>query len=125
MRAKFSLKSSLLIICVSFLIFLFACNKTEYVEQSLNEKLKFNSADYQNAIRELFVNNDSLFAQQDTLIENFDTLKYFYSKRDFKPLFIKSFEEKGLLYSFLITFKNAEEHGLNPEAYHYGWISEE
>ncbi|MBT8379281.1 MAG: L,D-transpeptidase family protein [Ignavibacteria bacterium] len=107
------------------MIFLFACNKTEYVEQSLNEKLKFNSADYQNAIRELFVNNDSLFAQQDTLIENFDTLKYFYSKRDFKPLFIKSFEEKGLLYSFLITFKNAEEHGLNPEAYHYGWISEE
>jgi hypothetical protein len=66
-----------------------------------------------------------LITPRDTSTHHFDTLKYFYSKRNFSPIFIKSFEEKDFLYSILITFKKAEEHGLDPEYYHYSLISEE
>jgi murein L,D-transpeptidase YcbB/YkuD len=108
------------------LLILFACNKeTNQVEQNLNEKLKFNSVDYQEALKDLFSVNDPAFAQLDSSIQYFDTLKYFYSKRNFEPLFIINYEVKDLLYSLLITFKKAEEHGLNSEHYHYGLISAE
>jgi murein L,D-transpeptidase YcbB/YkuD len=126
MRACLNLKTAVLNICVSLLLIIFACNiETNEIEQSLNEKLKFSSTDYQKAIEDLFRRNDSTFAQKDSSIQYFDTLKYFYSKRNFEPLFIKNYETKDLLYSFLITFKKAEEHGLNPEHYHYSMISTE
>ena len=126
MRACLNLQTGVLKICVSLLIFLSACNeKNEWIEQTLNEKLSFNSIQYHNAIKDLFGKNDPLFADKDSSIQYFDTLSYYYSNRNFKPRFIKSYEEKDLLYLLLITFKKSENHGLNPESYHYNRISEE
>ncbi len=126
MRVQYNLNTSVLIICVSLLISFSACNKkTTESEQTLNEKLKFRSTEYQTSIKDLFLKNDTLITQKETSIQHFDTLKYIYSKRNYEPLFIKSFEEKDLLYLLLITFQKSEEHGLNPETYHYTRISEE
>ncbi len=120
------MRTGILSICVSLLILLFACSREKKeVEQNLNEKLKFSSTDYQKAIKNLFSRTDPIFSQNDSSIQYLDTLKYFYSMRNFEPLFIKSFDVKDLLYSLLITFSKAREHGLDPEYYHYDLISAE
>ncbi len=52
-------------------------------------------------------------------------MNYFYSQRNYQPLFIKSFEEKAFLDSLLAILGKADEHGLNPELYNFTQIKEE
>ena len=98
------------------LIFLItACSKkTDKNELELNEKLNFSYSEYTRAFISNFNSLDSTIVEQDSLIQYYDTLKYFYSSKDFEPVFIKSFEDNEILYSLLILFEKAEEHGLNP-----------
>jgi len=54
-----------------------------------------------------------------------DTLKSFYAARNYKPLFIKSFEEQHFIDSLLNFIGKADEHGLNINWYHYNQIKTE
>ena len=115
------------IIVAWFLLFLLsACEKKPVeIEKSLNEKLNFSSTEYLNVFKSKIVSIDSDLVKQDTLIQYYDTLRHFYTSRNFEPLFIKSFEEEDFVYSLLSVFEKAEEHGLNPEQYHFSSISSE
>jgi murein L,D-transpeptidase YcbB/YkuD len=88
-------------------------------ELTLNERLEFNNLAYQNAIGKIFsdYNNKVLFT--DSTFQFIDTLNYFYSRRSLEPIFIKSFEDTDKAYSILNIFHRAEEHGLDPEYYHF------
>ena len=99
--------------------------KTDKTEIGLNEKLNFSYSEYSRAFISKFTSLDSTIVKQDSLIQFYDTLKYFYSSKNFKPVFIKSFEDKEILYSLLIVLEKAVEHGLNPEQYHYSKIVDE
>ncbi len=108
------------------LILFFGCeNKTVKIETGLNDELNFNSSDYENILKNTFSNANSasiLFASPS---EKLDTIKYFYSTQNFKPIFIKSFESKNFVDSLLDILGKADEHGLNPERYHYSSIKNE
>ncbi len=121
----FKLKIYSLIYFLTFTLILCSCNqKSDELELSLNEKFKFDSINYQNAIKDLTVTGNFESIKNDSSIFYLDTLTKFYSARNFKPVFIKSFEEQDFLYSLLISFNNVKEHGLSPELYHYSTISE-
>ncbi len=63
--------------------------------------------------------------RQNSFLQYYDTLRHFYLSRNFEPLFIKSFDDKKLVDSLLSFFGRAEEHGLNPEQYHFSSIRKE
>lgn len=107
------------------LLFFSSCNKPAETEVSLNEKLDFNYSEYKSVLQINLLTLDSDLVKQDTLIQYYDTLKSFYQARNYEPVFIKSFDDKKLVDSLLIFFGNAEEHGLNPEQYHFSSIKRE
>jgi len=107
------------------LLFLSACQeKSPQLDSGLNEKLNFSTSEYQELLHASFSSGDSTLINTSELYYA-DTLKYFYSKRNFQPLFIKSFEEKSFIDSLLNVLSKADEHGLNPESYHFTQIKEE
>jgi murein L,D-transpeptidase YcbB/YkuD len=91
----------------------------------LNERLKFSESEYYQTFKNQFSSIDTYSLNQDSFIQYFDTLKYFYSMRDFQPLLVKSFEDKEILFSLISILEKAEDHGLNPEAYHFSDIINE
>jgi len=107
------------------LLFLSSCQKPAEPDKSLNKKFNFNSIYYLNLFKDKIISFDSLLISQNTLIQYFDTLKHVYSINNFKPVYVKSFDDKGLVDSLLIIFGRAEEHGLNPEQYHFSSIKRE
>jgi murein L,D-transpeptidase YcbB/YkuD len=88
-------------------------------------KIKFSSAAYQHSLQERFNKEDSSYILKPVIIENFDTLKYFYSTRDYEPLYIKDFEDTSFIYSVLGIISKAGEHGLQPAMYNYYLIKDE
>ena len=100
-----------------------ACTKKPAApEKSLNEKLNFNFSEYSEIFKNQFVSKDRYIIQNDSLITYYDTLKYFYSLRDYQPLFIKSFEDNDRVFALISTLEKAGDHGLNPEQYHFSDI---
>jgi L,D-transpeptidase YcbB len=112
---------------VGFLLYLLsACDKKSVETKiSLNEKFSFNSTEYLNVFKSKVISFDSALIKQNTLLQYYDTLRHFYSSRNFEPLFVKSFDGKGLIDSLLFIFGKAGEHGLNPEQYHFNSIKRE
>lgn len=102
-----------------------ACQeKSPLLDSGLNEKLNFRSSEYQAQLHATFSSGN--FKNIDSsLLQYYDTLKHFYSERNYQPLFIKSFEEKSLIDSLLNILGNAYDHGLNPERYHFTLIKKE
>ena len=107
------------------LLLLSACKKPAETEESLNEKLSFSSSEYSGVFKNNFTAIDSSFIKQDTLVQYYDSLKYFYSSNNYEPVYVKSFDDKDLIDSLLVIFSRAEEHGLNPERYHVSSIARE
>jgi len=107
------------------LLLLSACKKPAENDNGLNEKFGFSHSEYSRVFKNKFTAIDYSFIKQDTLVQYYDTLKYFYSSNNYEPVFIKSFNDKGLVDSLLIIFGKAEEHGLNPEQYHVSSITRE
>lgn len=107
------------------LFFLSACQeKSPQQDSGLNEKLSFSSSEYQEQLRTSFSSEESTIINTSAL-HYADTLKYFYSERNYQPFFVKSFEEKSFIDSLLNILGKADEHGLNPERYHFTQIKEE
>jgi len=111
-----------------FLLFLFlsGCHqKSQEVEKGLNEKLNFSDSKYQDAIKNSFITDDLYDILEDSSFQYIDSLKHFYSARNFQPIFINNFEKKDLVHSLLVIFNKADEHGINPQRYHPSLIEKE
>ena len=107
-------------------LFLSACQeKSPQLDFGLNEKLNFSTSEYQAQLHANFSISDSVININNSRVQNSDTLRHFYSGRDYQPLFIKNFEEKSFIDSLLSVLGKADEHGLNPESYHFTQIQEE
>jgi murein L,D-transpeptidase YcbB/YkuD len=109
------------------LLFLSACEQKKQPEppKSPNERMKFSYSKLTNIFTHKFINEDWPIIFEDSLFQYYDTLKAFYSKNGFQSLYIKSFEEKEFIDSLLNILGKANEHGLNPEQYHYTLIRKE
>lgn len=113
---------------IATVIFLFSVSCDSDVPEKdlpLNEKLSFDEVRYQNAIGNVFYNKEKSGLFRDSTYLFLDTLKYFYSDRSLKPAIIMSFESEELVNSILEILRLADEHGLNPEIYHYSQIRNE
>jgi len=108
------------------ILILFGCTKKKSEpEKSLNEKLNFNYSEYSTIFKNQLLSIDEYILQKDPLITYYDTLKYFYSLREYEPLFIKSFEDNDKVFALISILEKAGEHGLNPEQYHFSDIINE
>ncbi len=104
-------------------IIFFSCTKKPAEpEKSLNEKLDFSFSEYATIFQNQFLSIDGYILQKDSLITYYDTLKYFYSLRDYEPLFIKSFEDNDKVFSLISILEKVGDHGLNPDQYHFSDI---
>ena len=114
------------IILLAIIIFS-ACEeeKQPEVPKTLNEKMQFSYPGFANTLTQKFIDNDWSSIFKDSLFQYYDTLKSFYLKRNYTPLFITSFEEKGFVDSLLNILGKADEHGLNPDQYHINQIKDE
>ncbi len=100
-------------------LFLACDKKIDNPDTGLNDELNFSQSDYESILKNTILNTDSTNITGKSFKDNLDTLKYFYSTKDYKPIFIKSFESKNVVDSLLDIFGNSYQHGLNPELYHY------
>jgi len=108
-----------------FLSLLSGCEqKRSDLQAGLNDKLNFNQLEYQTEFKNLFTAQNNSWNNIFKL-EYFDTLRQYYAAREFKPLFVKDFEEKMFIDSLLIIFRNAVEHGLEPAWYNLDQIRNE
>ncbi len=116
------------IIFYSILLIFYGCKQETTPpkpEPGLNEKFKFNVTEYQKTLESRFTDKAFSSYLTDSSFQYLDTLKYFYSERNYNPVFIKSFEEKNLAGSIISILEKADEHGLDPELYHVNLISKE
>jgi murein L,D-transpeptidase YcbB/YkuD len=103
-----------------------SCNRgIKDSQKTLNEKFNFSPSEYAVTFRNQLTAIDGNIIKQDSVIQFYDTLKYFYSSKGFQPLFIKSFDDNEFVYSLIPIFEKADEHGLNPEHYHFSSIINE
>ncbi|MDR3667853.1 MAG: L,D-transpeptidase family protein, partial [Ignavibacteriaceae bacterium] len=86
---------------------------------------EFSADDYMQSFRDRFNKNDSSFIIKYSDIQYFDSLEYFYSIRNFHPLFIKDFDNLSSLDPLLDLFSKAGEHGIQPALYHIDQIKNE
>ncbi len=111
---------------VLLLLFHSGCKQESFkIEKGLNEKLNFSYLKYQDALKNTFIGDDLYNILADSSFQYFDSLKHFYSARNFQPIYINNFEKKDLVYSLLNIFYKADEHGISPEHYYPGLIEKE
>jgi murein L,D-transpeptidase YcbB/YkuD len=117
----------ILLSLVPYLIFLISsCEKDPIkVDVGIDDKLNYSSEEYQEQFRQTLASKDSSGILLSSIRHHFDTLKFFYAERNFEPIFIKSFEVKDFIDSLLALLGKADEHGLNPERYHFSLIKDE
>jgi murein L,D-transpeptidase YcbB/YkuD len=120
------IKKYIILLSTISLISFFGCDeKKENSQPGLNEKYNFNQTEYENIFRKNIIVPDSSSTLFESLGKELDTIKYYYSKHNFKPIFLKSFESKYFVDSLLDILGNAYQHGLNPEKYNYSLIKSE
>src|SRR3989339_1238114 len=103
----------LMIPCIALSLFSFSCSdESPKRDAVLNEKLKFNEEEYRDTLKNRFTDKTFSSYLSDSSFQYLDTLKDFYSSRNFEPAFIKSFEEADLVNSIIIFLEKAGEHGL-------------
>ena len=110
---------------IALVFFISACKPQNNRSGGIDNNPEFSSADYQQSLHNRFNKEDSSFVIKSSGIEYFDTLKSFYSTRDFQPLFIKNFDKISSINPILDLFSNAWEHGIQPAMYHLELIKSE
>ena len=118
------IKRTILLIFICLLIFT-GCGQEEGDEKELNEIFEFSEDDYLKVLESRFTDDNFSIYMKNPYFTFLDTLKHFYAKRDFEPLFIKSYEEENFVNSLLIIIEKVAEHGLDPEQYHFSLIASE
>jgi L,D-transpeptidase YcbB len=114
----------LLLFIISIALLISAC-KPGNDNPPPEKKSDFSSEDYQRSIQDMFNNVDSSIVNDSSHIDYFDTLKSFYSARNYQPLFIKDFENISSINPVLGLFLKAGDHGIDPVAYHLSLIKNE
>jgi len=114
-----------LLTLVSALLLIVSCRQENNNSNNAGKKPEFSSHEYQQSFQERFNKEDTSFIIKPSAIENFDTLKYFYSAHEYKPMFLKNFEDTSFMDSVLVIFSKAEEQGLQPELFNYTLIKDE
>lgn len=94
-------------------------------DPGLDDKLNFDKQEFINQIKNNFGYSDSLGIIKSSLGDKYDTLKYIYSRRNFEPVFIESYNSKLMVDSVLNIIEAANEHGINPEFYNYTKLKNE
>ncbi len=112
-------------IVFSLILLLLVAGCENKTGSTLDERLNFENKEYTKNLKNFFSPVDSSGVIPRKIKENLDTLIFIYTNKNFQPIFIKSFSKKGFVDSLLDIFKNADEHGLNPEQYHYTQIGYE
>jgi murein L,D-transpeptidase YcbB/YkuD len=108
------------------LVFLIAACKPQNIKSGgLENNPDFSPVDYQQSLQHRFNTEDSSFVVKPSDVEYFDTLKSFYSSRDFHPLFFKNFDNIASVNPILDLFSKAGEHGIQPALYHLDLIKNE
>lgn len=103
------------LIFIIIFLFLTNCNKKSTI--TFFYKSDFNQELFQQLLNEKF---DSLFFDSlSNLKANLPLIKSFYQNRNFASIFFGELEFYSELDSVLHFFAKANEHGLNPESYHY------
>jgi len=99
--------------------------KAKHDKVEFDVKYKFNHAEYQRVLQNRFNPYDTSFTIPSSNFEYFDTLKYFYTGKNFQPMFIKSFDDKFFMDSLLTILGKSGEHGIEPGLYKYDLIKSE
>ena len=110
---------------IALMFFVSACKPENNRAYGIDNNKSFSLADYQQFLHNRFNKEDSSFVIKSSDIEYFDTLKSFYSARNYQPLFIKSFDETSSINPILDLFSKAWEHGIQPAMYHLELIKSE
>jgi murein L,D-transpeptidase YcbB/YkuD len=112
---------------ISTIFLIIAACETESVKKDLglDDKLNFSSEEYREQLRQTLASKDSSGILLTSVRQYADTLKFIYTERKFEPIFINSFEEKDFIDSLLTILGKADDHGLNPERYHFSLIRHE
>jgi murein L,D-transpeptidase YcbB/YkuD len=108
---------------IAFVFLISACKSQN--NKSAGNIPDFSPADYQQSLQHRFNKEDSSFVIKSSDIEYFDSLKSFYSSRDFHPFLIKNFENTSTINPILDLFAKAWEHGIQPATYHLDLIKNE
>lgn len=113
----------LVTILISFLsLFLLSCaNKTQ--EESVDEKLGFDQKNLNEKIKVLLSDNGWILIEN-LSVESLDSLKAFYSARDYKSFLINTLESKSTIDSVILILGDAYQHGIDPERYNYNRIKQ-
>jgi L,D-transpeptidase YcbB len=108
------------------LVFLISSCRTQNNKSSgIDKNLEYSSAEFQQSLRNRFNQEDSSFVIKSSAVEYFGTLKYFYSTRNFQPLFILNSNNASSINPILDLFSRAEEHGIQPARYQLDLIKNE
>jgi len=110
---------------IALLFLISACKSQNNRSAGTGNSPEFSPADYQQSLQHRFNKEDSSFEIKSSDIEYFDSLKSFYSSRDFHPMFIKNFETTSSINPILDLFSKAWEHGIQPAMYHLDLIKNE
>jgi murein L,D-transpeptidase YcbB/YkuD len=110
---------------IALVFFISACKPQNNKSAGTGTNPEFSPADYQQSLQHRLTKEDSSFVIKSSAIEYFDTLKSFYSSRDFHPLLIKNFENTSSINPILDLFAKAWEHGIQPAMYHLDLIKNE
>jgi murein L,D-transpeptidase YcbB/YkuD len=105
-------------LAILLLITLSCTKETDNETLSLNERLNFSLSVYTTIFKNQLTSDGYIF-NQDSIIQYYDTLKHFYSGKDYQPLFVQSFEDNEKVYALISIFEKCTEHGLNSEQYHF------
>src|ERR1035437_7117053 len=110
---------------IALVFFISSCKSQNNKSGTIDKNLEFSSAEFQQSLRDRFIKEDSSFVIKSSAIEYFDTLKSFYSDRNFQPLFILNFNNASSINPILDLFSKAGEHGIQPARYHLELIKNE
>lgn len=109
---------------ITLIFFISAC-RMENKNPDTDNSSSFSLEDYQHSIQDMFIKVDSSFVNDSSHIDYFDTLKSFYAKRNYEPLFIIDFENAYSIIPVLNLMSKAGEHGIDPSVYHLDSIKNE
>jgi L,D-transpeptidase YcbB len=110
---------------LALVFFISACKPQNNNPGGKENNPEFYFTDYKPFLQNRFNKEDTAFAIRSSVIEYFDTLKSFYSSRDFHPLFFKSFDNLKSVNPVLDLFTKAGEHGIQPAMYNLDIIKNE
>jgi murein L,D-transpeptidase YcbB/YkuD len=112
--------------CIILLaLFISACKSQNNNPGEGKNNPEFSLSDYQHSLQHRFNKADTSFDFKSSEIEYFDTLKSFYSSKDYQPLFLKDFDNITSVNPILDLFTRAGEHGIHPSMYNLDIIKNE